>query len=459
MSLSIAQIYMKQLNGSTPHMGAMFLDMALDAPPAPRLLPSLMTCQELLQLVTWGPRTTERAPPRFFWDGPRLRHAMAYYRCLLTHTMMVPRLNEAAPKEWYKTILDDVTLNEHTNDGKGHIKWSDPMMEDVEGSDVDDDDGTAQAKKSEEDDSTEQLFPSILPPKLSRKEKLIKAREEREREEQQAALETLQMQACRLEALTALLKASVVLEREQSTCNHENSGPKHDDSDETDDETEDEEDEPNKKASLKNDAAKPVLPILEEIREFRAKAALMLVSQTLAHFFVTQLPYLIVGDEAAVSVHDASKLTLRCDLADKIFTQLLDLFQIVKEIVAGATAHDGSQNNHVRVSRRRGRGKSGSGLGTDEVVQILCNAMHLKLQDMTRDENEDDDESDDHNSSSLKIQATDKEELLVSWTVRLRRHMGPDVASRLAQEIGIPEKYGDFFTTDVELFNALQKKN
>jgi hypothetical protein len=439
MNLATGQLYWKQLNSSNPHLGATFLHMTLQLP---QQLPSFKLCQDMLQLLTWGPHTTEHLHgtiPQFFWDGPRLHHAMALLEKLLQQYpgVMVPRLSEAAPSGWWKTIMDDIISHHHNNDNKNDIP-----------------DEIIQLKKRKvevkrNDDNSVICWNDDIPvePPL-RKTSIIRP-----------VVETLRMQSCSLQTLLSFLQACCDYEQhghfQQTPCPSE--------SDSDDDKTVDE--SINDAPPIDGPLVQPTLRILQELRSYGGKAVLQTIANTLAHVWIAERSYLGGSyNTTTVPLHEVSWWNAHCDVAETIVSQLSKFFSLAWKIVSRDATTDlttigKSSPYHLR--RPRGYHQSSNGsLSDDDVRQILSNAMDMQI----RTNNNLD--TDDKPKTPAKKQATSKRRegrdrivttttdmIWIGWIRHLEGAMGHDFACKLAQQHGIADQYQRFLNR-----NDMRKK-
>ncbi|KAL3908690.1 MAG: hypothetical protein SGARI_002949, partial [Bacillariaceae sp.] len=290
-----------------------------------------------------------------------------------------------------------------------------------------DSDEGSDGKEEDALDDPEDTISDVGGSKMSRKEKAAKKREAREDEAQYSSIETLRMQKEQPSGINANLGKVA------------NDSSSSDSSSSSDDETEDEDGPSSKRKRASNtDNGKPVLSILKEIREVGAKAALMAVAQTLAHVFMTQLPYLISNKDAVVSTHDSLTWTCRCDLTDDIVSKLVELLQVVRDVVGV----EGQQSQTAGGGRRRGRQRGKNSGGDQEMIQILWNAMSMKLEATMSDDDEEEKEQDE--LAILEMEMPLKEKAVLSWIVRLQKQMSPNLCSTLAKEANLGKTYLEF---------------
>jgi hypothetical protein len=418
LNLSTGQLYWKQLNNSIPHVGAMFLHMTLQLP---QQLPSLKLCQDLLQLLTWGPHTTEHlhgTTSQFFWDGPRLHHAMALLRNLLRQypEVMVPRLSEAAPLGWWKAIMDDIIS--HRNDDVPDENLIIPKRRKV-------------AKQLNDDDSVVDW--KIDTTSESRFNRISMTRYD---------VEKLRMQSCSLKALMVVLQASLDYEQQdhfpRGPCASETASSE-------DDNTVDE--STNEAPTIDCHQVKPSLAILQALRSYGSKTVLQTIANTLAHVWIEQKWYLGGFYHTTVPPHDVSLWNAYCDVAEAIVSQLSELFSLAWKILSDNDDPAGDEMT-LKSTQHRRRGHRSHRLGLSDghdVRQILWNAMDMQMTTAnvgTEEEFSPPNKSKKAGAKQVKQHCiSTKGTLLLGWIRHLEIPMGKDFASKLAQQASISDQY------------------
>jgi hypothetical protein len=419
MKISLAQIYWKALNSSTPYIGEMYLHTVLDAA---NQVPSLHFCKDLIQLLTWGPKLPpgcykakkdddcdflkKDTEPPFYWDGPRLYKALGYFeRILKLHPrIMLPRLVTAAGRDWWKSIVDEIVLN---NSGTQH---------DLQHA-ISKDSGQTGASK--------------------------------ERAVKQQVIERLRMQSCSLQALIFLLQSSLDMYQEMASEQQENhrhqrhSSPERSDDEESDDDdTVDEESEGQKKSSF--DPAS--FGLIKEILDFGAKAALRAVAQSMAHVWTIQKSYLVC-EMADEPILDLSLWEAHSDAAKAMAVNLASLFGLVWKVATLEQEQDAGwllfPDAATRRRRpRRGRTSTSDGLTEKVALEILWNALDLQIQQRIPYNGK-------HSSRSKRkkkenVPLDPKQSLLLRWVCSLEPFMGHSFVENLADYAGISDEYDNF---------------
>jgi hypothetical protein len=429
MNLSTGQLFWKQLNGSMPNMGATLLHMTL-----PQQLPSPKLCQDLLKLLTWGPHTTEHAHgtrPAFFWDGPRLYHAMIWMETLLVKgrhsTVLLPRLNEAAPDEWWKTILDDIFANQEDNDNDDAMQPSLSVMK---------------SKKRKNampllDENDEFLV-------IDKKKKMKTKHQGANQGDPQHFLDRLRMQSCSLQALVTLLQSSLDYEQcgqHQVTSTTSKESGSDSDSDNTadgnDDSSDDDDDELVGAKRSTQENTKISLKLLQELRSYGTKATLQVIASVLSKVWMDQREYLLPTLAAgSIPLHEVVMFEARCDVAHAMVSQLARLFGIACKILENDPSHPPSPKKR---SRRRRAQYARHGLSQEERQQILWNAMAMQVQTHFSVRGKSTENTPSKKNENNKI--TDQDALLLGWVHGLQDSLGKEFAGALAEHAKVAEHY------------------
>lgn len=456
MHVSLGQLYWKTLNSSTPDVGGLFLSGVM-ANASGRLAPPRI-CAELVTLLTWGPQTTGGPGPavvaqaattnqggangrpragQFFWDGTRMLLTLDYWKRLIhgAPMVMLPRLVEAAGPQWWITVLD-LQLKTDVEDAKRC--------------------GTATTNNSK----------APVPDKVG---------------EAGQATDKLRMQSCRLEALIALLEASL---RQPGRISARAKGT--DNGNDSDSESDEEGDD-----LLHGTTAKgPPLGLLAEIRHYGAKPTLRVLARAMAHLWVTQRAHLgwpsggdagrrggskngdgngVTGSDIIAAAISEGLRRDRSTVVDRLAVQMGTLLSILRTIhVDGGDDQENGQSPSKQ--RRRGRHRRARAnhsadvddgdLKETEVLDILWNAMDMQMQEKIpidrrvhvtcRGRESSRARQAETAAAAAAVGASDAKQIfLVNWVCSLRDAVGDSFgdavgdsfAMSLAKRVGVWEKY------------------
>ncbi|KAG7365789.1 hypothetical protein IV203_028459 [Nitzschia inconspicua] len=474
MNLSMGQLYWKQLNGSMPNIGSIFLNMTLQLP---QQVPSLKLCQDTLHLLTWGPHTTEHShgtSPTFFWDGPRLHHTMVWFQTVLRNFphVMIQRWNDAAPQGWWKTILDDIIItDDSTNTDSTRSSRKKRQKKNRPVSDDDDED----EEDYEYDDSVDGGVGIVKMEPCNNNNNSTNIDQSHDIGQQQQAVDKLRMQSCSLQALLTLLTTSFDYEQEQLRQNRQDTNTEdstrnnHRDSDSSSSDDDDDDDDHQSKMNKcpsPTDTPTVSLGLLQDIRAYGSKAAIQVVANVMSQVWTLQRDYLIgimsQGDNVVVPIHGASLYATRCDTVQTMVVQLSDLFALIWKIVThNPTLQSGGQSltqHHYRRLRRgtRSRNHHSNDLSHDDLRQLLWNAMDQQLskyydddgnivQQMTASSTTTRTPKSRRPTPKNKKRKSqdicDRDVLLLHWVRSFTDSMGRDFVGGLAEQANVAEHY------------------
>jgi len=530
--ISLANIYWKALNSSRPREGAWYLNAMID-PMANNTIPSITICQEWMNLLTWGPQTTKStlikesknnnksrknknnrrgstlsvasttttssSSSEFFWDGPRLNHAVnVWKKALRFHPeILVPRMMECVPggpSEWWKTVFcfDEKMMTEgddENDNDKNNVNYKDnyiyfassSLSSSCNNDDDNNDDVDADADANNDIDIDDEKFEKeigILRMRSVRLDVLIHLLESNIAFEEKKKQEEQEEQKKKGTVITGKMKG----ESEGEKPHQSNSDS---DSDSDDEKMDYETKDP---SSSSSSSSRYLMILLREIRVFGTKASLRVVAHAMARLWVSQRYYLGYHEDPSTRTDEENKkrssssiaITMntllasnrfslwqdRIEIVEKLVSQMAYVLRLVRDVVANPNSNSNtnavSSSTTTTIRRRSQRRIESPELTDRDFKSILWNAMDMQIQKNIPDQklklkqttkrrkkkkdkqwNDDDNKHDNEKKEELIMMMGAKEKLLVDWLYSLRTSLGEDFAKDLSEHIGVSKEYGN----------------